>query len=101
MWGLQYWIYMERRIQIDDKQAELEHQCYNLFPERWGNLYREQMLPGLPGSPEEEEIPVTDPSDLDAWYENLDRQRRISGADIAPHENNNILGWADGEGRLV
>ena len=94
---------MDRRTQLDDKKAELEHQCYNLFPERWGTLYREQVLPGVPNaavSSTADEIPVTDPADLDAWYENLERQRRISGADAAAYEDS-ILGIADGKGFLV
>lgn len=99
---------MDRRTQLDDKKAELEHQCFNLFPERWGSLYREQMLPGV-GNPsvsvssEADEIPVTDPADLDAWYENLERQRRISGAEAAGAAGglDHILGLADGEGVLV
>jgi len=99
---------MDRRTQLDDMQAELEHQCFNLFPERWGSLYREQMLPGVSssdGTPvsvssASDEIPVTDPADLDAWYENLERQRRISGAQ-APGGLDHILGLADGEGVLV
>lgn len=96
---------MDRRTQLDDKKAELEHQCFNLFPERWGALYREQMLPGVPNaitSSPADEIPVTDPNDLDAWYENLERQRRISGADAAAAGGMaHILGLADGEGVLV
>ena len=97
---------MDRRTQLDDKKAELEHQCFNLFPERWGTLYREQMLPGVPNaistSSPADEIPVTDPNDLDAWYENLERQRRISGADAAAAGGMaHILGLADGEGVLV
>ena len=44
----------------------------------------------------------TDPNDLDAWYENLERQRRISGADAAAAGGMaHILGLADGEGVLV
>lgn len=98
---------MDRRTQLDDKKAELEHQCFNLFPERWGTLYRDQLLPGVAGattSTEADEIPVTDPNDLDAWYENLERQRRISGADAAAAGGaglDHILGLADGEGVLV
>jgi len=97
---------MDRRTQLDDMNAELEHQCFNLFPERWGALYREQMLPGVAGpkgvsvSSAADEIPVTDPDELDSWYENLERQRRISGADT-PGGMSHILGLADGEGVLV
>lgn len=96
---------MDRRTQLDDMSAELEHQCFNLFPERWGTLYREQMLPGVAGpnvttTSAADEIPVTDPADLDSWYENLERQRRISGAE-AQGGLDHILGLADGKGVLV
>jgi hypothetical protein len=92
---------MDRRVAIDDKTAELEHQCFNLFPERWGSLYREQMLPGIPGlSPAEPEKPITDPTDLDAWFEGLNRTRTISSADVARFDNS-PFGVATGEGRRV
>ena len=80
-WALKYWIYLDRRVYMDDKQAELEHQCFNLSPERWGALYRDQMLPGAIGIGNEPEIPVTDPRDLDAFYESLNSPRTMTGAE--------------------
>jgi hypothetical protein len=95
---------MDRRVAIDDKTAELEHQCFNLFPERWGDIYREQMLPGVRGlSPDsvgESETPITDPGDLDAWFEGLNRTRTISGADAARFTDS-PFGMATGTGRRV
>ena len=105
-WALQYWVYLDRRTGLDDKQTELEHQCFNLFPERWGQLYRDQMLPALPtgdlgtafgGEPE---LPVTDPNDLNAWYENIESSRGMTGAGISAYETS-ILGYAEGSGRRV
>jgi hypothetical protein len=102
-WALSYWIYMDRRVALDDKTAELEHQCFNLFPERWGSLYRETMLPGIPGiSAAEPEKPITDPTDLDAWFEGLNRTRTISGADAARFAAEPFgVGMATGTGRRV
>ncbi len=87
---------MDRRQQVDDMQAELENQCYHLFPDRWTALYQNQDLqPGDLGHAfdGEEEIPVTDPEDLDAWYESLAQSRSMSGADL--------FGYAEGEGIRV
>ena len=89
-WALKYWLYMDRRTQLDDKASELEHQCFNLNPERWGVLYRDQMLPGLVGPNNEPEIPVTDPRDLDAFYESLSRPRKMTGEDAARFEGSPI-----------
>lgn len=112
-WALQYWIYMERRGQLDDKQAELELQTWNLFPERWGQLYRDQML-GTPANKAshadrgeafggEAEIPVTvnEIDKVTAWYDGHQQARRFSGADIAPYENDGMPGIAFGPGRRV
>lgn len=109
---------MERRNQLDDKMAELEMQTWNLFPERWGQLYREGS--GLPASapyvsPDnasiadrghafdgEPEIPVTinDIDQLNQFYENRERPHRISGADIADFEDG-MPGLAFGPSRRV
>ena len=100
---MQYWVYMERRTQITDKKAELEHQCFNLFPERWGALYRDQILPPGVNSPGDTgmafggapEAPVTATDDLDAWYEGREATRRMSGAETEPFER--ITDWMGGE----
>jgi hypothetical protein len=97
-WALQYWLYMERRIKLDDKQAELEFQCFHLNPERYDFLYVTPKT-GDMGSAfgNEPELPITDPADLDHWFENLANQRGMSGA-----EAERLLGnGSPGGGRRV
>ena len=110
-WALGYWIEMDRRIQIQDKHDELEEQAFNLHPERWGQLYRHQVLPGVPGiNPGdrgsafngEAELPVTDLDDINTYYDNLARPRVMTGTTASRHSDiNSILGMAEGEGRRV
>lgn len=110
-WALSYFIEMDRRVQLEDKHAELEIQTFNLFPERWGDLYREKTFgggtaaPGDMGSafgPGEKEIPVTDINDINDWYNNISAQRGISGEQLARHQDPiSIFGYAEGEGRRV
>ena len=73
-WALLYWVYMDRRNQMEDRDAEMERQTFNLNPDRWVDLYRDQIL-GKLGLPNEEgEVPV---------MERLERDNRfqMSGAD--------------------
>lgn len=79
-WALVYWIYLSRRIQIEDVNAELEQQTFNLAPDRWVELYRDQML-GKLGIPNEDgEIPLTedDLDDLDKFVERLEKNGKFS-----------------------
>jgi hypothetical protein len=43
----------------------------------------------------EPELPVTDPNDLDVWFDNLTQKRGMTGAEVA------ALGWAEGPGVRV
>lgn len=101
IWALQYWLHMERRTRLDDKKDELELQVYHLAYDRWAQLYDSPGVPGDLGQAfgGEPEIPVTDPSDLDQWYESLGQPRTMSGAS-AP-SGNHLLGYAEGPGRRV
>jgi hypothetical protein len=96
---------MDRRVSVKDKQDELELQTYNLFPERWGELYRERMLGSqfntnaigdigvaFGGEPE---LPASY-DDLNDFYEKVDQPKRMSGGDIASVEGNSMLGFASG-----
>jgi hypothetical protein len=106
-WALDYWIAMERRVHVEDKHAELEEQTYNLFPERWARLYRDEMLPVPSGDighafePGTPEIPVTDANDLDDWYSRMEQPRRMSGQSAINYGGDNIFGYAEGQGRRV
>jgi len=71
-WALMYWVYMDRRTVMEDRQAELETQTFNLFPERWSQLYQDKTLGELAGlMGEDSESPVTDLDALDKWYEEM------------------------------
>ena len=79
-WALVYWAYLSRRIQIEDKNAELEQQTFNLAPERWMELYRDQLLTSLGIANEEGEIPLTedDLDELDRFMAQLESKNRFS-----------------------
>lgn len=74
---MRYWLELERRIHVQDKREELEIQLQHFWPERWEQLYGE----GGPLAGAEPELPITDPSDLDQWYENLHAPRGMNGAE--------------------
>lgn len=78
-----YWIYLERRSQLEDRRDEGQMQTFNLFPERWQQLYQEQILGVAPGEGEEGEIPVDDVDLLDQWYEQVanGQPSSMTGAD--------------------
>lgn len=65
-----YWLYLDRRTALEDRQAELENQTFNLFPERWSQLYQDKTLAAL-ASDDDLESPVTDIDALDQWYEQM------------------------------
>lgn len=100
-WALQYWMHMERRDRIEDKRGELELQTFNLFPERYRQLYQAQAQGdvGHAFGEGEPEMPVTDPGDLDAFYANLDAPRSMTGAHLS--NGYHLLGHANGEGRRI
>lgn len=79
-WALVYWMYLSRRVQLDDKNSELEQQTFNLAPDRWIDLYRDQVL-GEMGIPNEDgDIPLSegDLDDLDSFMAKLERNAKFS-----------------------
>lgn len=102
MWALQYWLYMERRLVVEDAEAALEAHCSVMWPERWKQVYGNRggdMGEAFDG---EEELPVTDISELDRWYAGLDERRVMTGAEADRHMNElAVLGFAEGKGRRV
>jgi hypothetical protein len=66
-----YWLYLDRRTILEDRQIELETQTFNLFPERWTQLYQEKTLGKIMSDQGEAEEPVTDIDMLDQWYEQM------------------------------
>lgn len=106
-------MWIDRRTFLEDKRDELEHQTYNLFPERWDDLYREQFFPGTRRAPGdygqafengEAEIPVTDTNDLDRWLNTLGQRRGITGEQAMAQGDPEVIrlaGYAEGQGRRV
>lgn len=103
---------MDRRVHIEDKHAELELQTFNLFPERWGEVYREDMLPGMGGQSAgdygsafdgEAEIPVTDIDSINEWYDGISKSRGLTGEQSQRFDDPTALylGVAEGVGRRV
>jgi hypothetical protein len=99
-WALLYWIYMVRREQVEDAEANLERQTFNLFPQRWSELYRDQLLAELGMPNEDGEIPLRedDLDELDKFMEQLERQNKfsMSGADT-PNDFHREEKWGSWE----
>ena len=66
---------MDRRTQMEDRQADLEGQTFNLVPERWTQLYQDRAIAAIVGEAGEDspvgETPVSDIDALDRWYEEM------------------------------
>jgi len=96
---------MTRRIQIDDKQAELELQTWTLSGyERWKQCWDRDNSGDYGHAFEgERELPVTDPEELNDWFNNLANSHGMSGADAerAIRSGDHLLGFAQGEGVRV
>lgn len=88
--ALLYWLYMDRRQVLDDQRAELENMTFNLDERRWSQIYLPSLPPdlgqGIPvgfgDATEPDEVPVTDVSDLDEYFANLERPRTITAGDF-------------------
>lgn len=106
-WALQYHLFMVRRQEIEDAEAALEAHCSVMLPDRWREVYGNQSQDGDIGQAfdGEEELPVTDPSDLNRlsqWAESLDQQRGMTWGEVQHQlSGNRILGYAEGASRKV
>lgn len=96
-WALLYWLYMDRRTQTQDRRDQVKDETFHLFPERWAQLYEGEMRAelGLEGVQAEPEVPVTDVSELDKWYESVSRgeKRTMNGSQIPPGSGNYWQDW--------
>lgn len=85
-WALSYWIYMDRRVHMDDVRSIQELQTFELFPDRWRALH----LPGYDnetiGGEEYEGVKEFYPSDIDAFLARVERGEfaEMSGAEVDP-----------------
>lgn len=81
-------------MQLKDKKDEVELMTFNLNYERWYDLYFPKDAAALIDSSEygggtgtlaeeEIEVPVTEIDELDAFYENRESTRWMTGADLS------------------
>lgn len=103
LWALQYFMRMERRQYVKDKDDEIEAQCYNIAGyERWKHIYDSGGQGGDMGQAfdGEEEQAITDPGDLDRWFNRIANQNGMTGqeAETAIRQGNPLLGpgWEGG-----
>ena len=76
-----YYLYMERRIRMEDKRFELEQECLYLFPERWKQIHLPEYY-GYGYGSAEPEMPVNDLDEIDRFMETLGQQKVMTGADV-------------------
>jgi hypothetical protein len=104
-WALKYWLGMVRRDLIRDEEDKLKEQFYIInHPDTWRKVVLSQSDDiGPDGQPE---LPITDPRQLDHWFNSLAGERGMTGAQAeamlsggAP--SHFLLGRADGAGRKV
>jgi hypothetical protein len=80
-WALLYWVYLDRRTYNESLRSELEVQTFNLFPDRWIEVYKGRPDSVLTPAPtESDEIPVDDIDLIHSWYESHEQQRLMNGA---------------------
>lgn len=79
-WALSYWIYMERRIQLEDRHDTIEEQCFHFNYDRWYSLYHDEFFG--PAEGEAEEIPVTNVDELDEFMEQLEKKHFMTGSEL-------------------
>jgi hypothetical protein len=78
-WALRYFLEMERRTFIEDKEVELDRQLLNVNPEAWKKVKEaEELQKQL-----EEEQPVQNARDLDRWVANLGNTKTMSAANVS------------------
>jgi hypothetical protein len=109
-WALGYSLVMSRRTLVEDKKAELEMQTFNLFPERWMEVYEQRQgyssnAPGDLGVAfgGEQELPVTaeDIDSLSTWVDRSGETKRMNGGQAPQDDWMKVLGYAEGPGIRV
>jgi hypothetical protein len=81
-WALRYAINMNRRIQLQDTEDMLQRQTWYLEPERYEDLFLAGHFDPDPltiAGRDVEEV-VGDVDELDAYFEQLDQKRSMTGA---------------------
>lgn len=72
---------MDRRIINEDKQFDLEQQCWHLNPERWTALYYDNYF-GNVAAGEDMDVPVTDLDEIDRFMASLEGKRWARGTEV-------------------
>lgn len=101
---MNYWLKMTRRDFVDDEEDKLTSQFYLInHPDSWRKTFLDND-PGI-GPDGLPEAPITDPRQLDHWFESLAAQRGMTGAEaeaaFSGNANHFLLGHAEGQGRKV
>lgn len=78
-WALRYFLEMDRREFLEDKEAELDRHLLNVNPEAWKKVREEEELQRQL----EEEIPLSDPRALDRWVANLGKPKTMNAGEVS------------------
>lgn len=93
MWALSYWMVMDVRERAEEKVEELKLQTFNLNYDRFQLLYANRNQ-GKVFTLDGEEVkgkPITDPAQLDDWFQQLDGMRKISLGDVEFEESRRLV----------
>ena len=84
LFALRYHMNMSRRLARQQMEEQLQRQTWYLAPERYNDLFFEGAFEPEPltigGRPVEEV--VDDVDEVDAYFENLERKRKMTGAQM-------------------
>lgn len=83
-WALRYAINMNRRIQLQDTEDSLQRQTWYTHPERYEELFLAGVFEPEPltiAGRDVEEV-VDDIDELDAYFEQLETRRSMTGAQM-------------------
>ena len=75
-WALMYHYSMVRRQEMDDLDAELERQCFNLAPERWVQVYKDRIEYEYEDESGETNIGIDDLDELDRFMAQQEQSYR-------------------------
>lgn len=77
-----YWLRMECRINQDEAEENLQRQTYYLQPSRYNDLFLAGEIIGSEPANPDPDMPVDDISEIDRYFDNLDKTKTMSGAQL-------------------
>jgi hypothetical protein len=87
--ALRYYLYMSRRLELQDREDNLQQQLWYNDPERYQWLFIHGLIgdrddqQGVDGEEsQEEEMGVYDLDVMDSYFEQLDEKRTMTGAHV-------------------